>query len=358
MSRERWQGRSPLEAFPVSIGLLGACAILFVATDFVYPGERGDAIKHWGMNMQAGFSEGEFWRPVTAMFLHADVLHVLLNMYALLQLCPALERTIGSARFSAIYFGGGIAGSLASLAIEPASLGASGAICGIMATFVRFERVRLGSFRAVLRDPIGSQFLVWLLITIAFGFSVARISNAGHIGGMIGGWAVSAAVVPALSGQDRGRLSVRPSWIRSALVLAGLAALAVADARPVWSADYCARAAARASERGERIRALELIGAARRAPLARDKGLYFALGAAEQDAGREEVAEAFYSLAEDSGYRGEELGHNQAILIEGRGDEKALLAHLRKWKGRGGLDQWEERRLQLEAMEARGELKR
>ena len=358
MSFERWQGRSPLEAFPVSIGLLGACAILFVATDFVFPGERGEAIKHWGMNMQAGFAQGEVWRPITGMFLHADLMHLLLNMYALWQLCPALERTIGSARFSAIYFGAGIAGSLASLAIEPASLGASGAICGIMATFVRFERVRLGSFRAVMRDPVGSQFLVWLAITIVFGFTVARVSNAGHIGGMIGGWAISAAVVPALAGQDRGRLSVRPSIVKSVLVLAGLATLALADLRPFWSADFCVRAAVRASQSGDTNRAFELIQRARRAPLARDPGLFFALGASEQEDHRDAVAAALYALADDSGYRGDELGHNQAMLIDQRGDDRALLAHLLKWQGRGGLPQWQERLRELESMEARGELKR
>ena len=75
------------------------------------------------------------------MFLHGGLLHIALNMYAFWQLCPTLERALGSARFSAIYFGAGLAGSLASLLFEPASLGASGAICGIMATYLRFERV-------------------------------------------------------------------------------------------------------------------------------------------------------------------------------------------------------------------------
>lgn len=359
MTMERWQGRSPLEAFPVSVGLLGACAVLFVVTDFVFPGARGEAIKVWGMNMQAGFAAGELWRPLTAMFLHADLLHIVLNMYALWQLCPALERNIGSARFSAIYFGAGLAGSLASLLFEPASLGASGAICGVMATYVRFERVALGSFRAVLRDPVGSQFLVWLLINIVIGFTVARVSNAGHIGGMLGGWAVSAAVVPALDGFQRGRLSKKPSPARCVAVALLLAAIGAAAFRPVWSAGYLAQAAARASEKGDTRVALDLLGQARKAPLGRNPKLFFQLGLAEQEAGRDEAAAAFYALAAECGLQATALGHNQAMLLEQRGDERELLLHLRRWKDAGRpLPEWGERLEELEAREARGELRR
>ncbi|KAF0247122.1 MAG: hypothetical protein FD180_61 [Planctomycetota bacterium] len=359
MSFERWQGRSPLEAFPVSIGLLGACAILFVATDLAFPDGRGEAIKMWGMNMQTGFSHGEVWRPVTAMFLHGGFLHILLNMYALWQLCPSLERTIGSARFAAIYFGAGIAGSLASIAFEPASLGASGAICGIMATFLRFERVRLGSFRAVLRDPVGSQFFVWLFINIAFGFTIARVSNAGHIGGILGGWAVSAAVVPALAGRDRGRLSSKPSLLKSILFFAALAALGAAAARPAWSSAWRVQAAAEAAIAGDESRAFELVEAARKAPLAREPEWVFEAGISAQKAEKNRVAEALYELADERGMRHPALGNNHAMMIEKRGDERALLAHLRKWRERGvELEDWQAQLRELEAREARGELQR
>ncbi|MCC6738366.1 MAG: rhomboid family intramembrane serine protease [Planctomycetia bacterium] len=357
MTSERWQGRSPLEAFPVSIGLLGACAALFASTDLVFRGARGEAIRVWGMNMQAEFAAGELWRPLTAMFLHADVLHILLNMYALWQLCPALERGIGSARFSAIYFGAGLAGSLASLLFEPASLGASGAICGVMATYVRFERVALGSFRAVLRDPVGSQFLVWLLINIVLGFTVSRISNAGHIGGMLGGWAVSAAVVPALDGFQRGRLSKKPSALRCAAVTLLLAVVAAGAFRPLWNAGVLSRAAALASARGDTRGAIDLVERARRAPLARNPRLFFQLGLAEQEAGRDEAAAALYTLAAEAGLQAPALGHNQAMLLEKRGNERELLLHLRRWKDAGRpLPGWQDRLDELEAMEARGEL--
>ncbi len=359
MRYERWQGRSPLEAFPVSIGLLGACAVFFIATDLAFPGGKGEGIKTWGMNMQVGFARGEFWRPLTAMFLHGGLLHIALNMYGFWQLCPALEANIGSARFAAIYFGAGLVGSFASLLIEPASLGASGAICGVMATYLRFERVRLGSFRAVLRDPVGSQFLIWLVINIALGFSIARVSNAGHIGGIIGGWAVSAAVIPALSGHERGRLSSRPSLPKCIAVVLGLAVLCGAAFRPVWSADFCARTAARASADGETAEAIEFIERARNAPLTADPRLYFALGAAEQEEGRDAVAAAFYALAAGKGLSATALGHNQAMLIEKKGDEKALLRHLQHWKSMGKpLPEWEARREELQAREARGELGR
>lgn len=357
MTRERWQGRSPLEAFPVSLGLFGACAVLFVASDFAFRGPRGVAMKDWGMNFQAAFALGQFWRPLTSMFLHVDLLHVVLNLFALWQLCPALESQIGSARFAAIAFGAGLAGSCASMVFEPASLGASGAICGVMATYVRFDRVALGSFRAILRDPVASQFLVWLLLTIIMGFTVLRVSNAGHIGGLLGGWAVSAAVLPALDGWQRGRLAARPSVPRFVAVAGGLVLLAAAAYRPLWDATALAHSAALASESGETAKAVALVGHARRAPLRRNPPLFFHLGFDEQQAGRDEAAAAFYALAAECGLQATALGHNQAMLLEKRGNERELLLHLRRWKDAGRpLPGWQDRLDELEAMEARGEL--
>lgn len=357
MSPQRWQGRPALESFPVSIGLLGACVALFAATDLHIPGIGGAAIKVWGANLQSGFARGEVWRPVTSMFLHGGLLHVVLNMYVLWQLCPALERTLGSARFAAIYFGAGIVGSLASMAVEPASLGASGAICGIMATFVRLERVTLGSFAAVWRDPVGRQFLAWLLINLVLGFMMPGISNASHIGGVIGGWAIGAAVLPALGGTDRGRLSQRPSWVKLAAFLLALVGFGLADAHPVWSSWYVAGRAADASARGDTKTALELVDKARHMPLGRRAPAFFELGYAEQEAGRDEVAEAMYEAADELGFQEEPLGHNEAILLAKRGNQRALLKHLRKWRDRGiPLEKWEDKLTDLEEKEARGEL--
>ncbi|MCE9581328.1 MAG: rhomboid family intramembrane serine protease, partial [Planctomycetes bacterium] len=312
-----------------------------------------------GINLQTGFSHGEAWRPLTSMFLHGSLLHIALNMFALWQLCPALERTLGSARFATIYFGAGLAGSLASMAFEPASLGASGAICGIMATFIRLERVSLGSFRAVWRDPVGQQFLVWLGINLVLGFSMPRISNAAHIGGVLGGWAVGAAVMPALRGMDRGKLSSRPSWIKLAVCAVALVAFGIADARPVWSSWYVASQAAAASAKGDTRTALTLVEKARHMSIGRHAQTFFELGLAEQEADRDEVAEAMYAAADDLGFHEEPLGHNQAILIHKHGNERALLNHLRKWRDRGiELEKWQDKLTELEAREARGELGR
>jgi len=335
MSTQRWQGRSPLEAFPVSIGLMGACAVLFGVTHLGLMGERGPSLIEWGMNYGVGFSRGQAWRPVTSIFLHANFIHIAFNLYAFWQLCPALERMIGSWRFAVIYFGAGLTGSVASLAFEPASLGASGAICGIMATYLRFERVSLGSFRAVWRDPVGQQFVVWLGLTVALGFTQVRISNAGHIGGIVGGWAFSAAVFPALRGMDRGRISSRPSAVKLAACIVLLAAAGLAVARPVWTSWYWAQRAVAASRAGDTPRALELVDKARQARWGKDGAACFALGLEEQQAGRDAVAEALYRLSEDTGFDDTALGHNLAMLLAKRGDTAALLAHLRNWKARG-----------------------
>jgi membrane associated rhomboid family serine protease len=128
-----------------------------------------------------GVANGEWWRVGTAAFLHANALHILFNMYALWLLGRALERYIGTARFLAIYVVAGITGSAgALLATNPdtATVGASGAIFGLMGALLVLER------RGVpLVGPILPVLLINLVITLAY----PGISIGGHIGGVIGG---------------------------------------------------------------------------------------------------------------------------------------------------------------------------
>lgn len=358
MRFERWQGRSPLELFPVSIGLLGACVVFFLATDVLHVMD-----KSWGVNEPAAFARGEFWRPVTSMFLHGGLLHLLLNSYAFWMLCPSLEAEVGSAKFAAVYFGAGIVGSLASLSFEWASLGASGAICGVMATYLRFERVRLGSFRAVMRDPVASQFLVWLGINIALGFfggaafggRGARVSNAGHIGGVIGGWAMSAALFPALKGANRGRIAPKISVPKLAAVLAGMAAMVVADLHPVWNASYCAQAAVDAAIAGNEAKAMDLVAKMKKAPLAKEPGLAFRAAYRAIEEGHPAVGMALV----EAGLGLEAFDPDLAEGLEDAQQPKALLAYLRAWNARlkGLPEPWPAKLKELEALEARGELR-
>jgi len=123
----------------------------------------------------------DYWRLVTAGFLHENFLHIGFNMYLLYLLGLMLEPAIGSLRFAAVYFTALLVGSFgALLATGAPSLGASGAVFGLMGAMVVELRARRLS---VMESGIGGLILINLILS----FSLANISVGGHIGGLIGG---------------------------------------------------------------------------------------------------------------------------------------------------------------------------
>jgi membrane associated rhomboid family serine protease len=144
-------------------------------------------------------ANGDWWRVITGGFLHAGLLHLLLNMYVLYIAGSILEPGIGTPRFLGIYFISLIAGSLGALIIDPNSLtvGASGAIFGLMAAVVVIARAR-----GV--EQLASQFGLFIVLNLVLTFSISGISVGGHIGGLIGG-AVAAGLVLLVERQLSGR---------------------------------------------------------------------------------------------------------------------------------------------------------
>ena len=138
-----------------------------------------------------GVADGEYYRLLTSAFLHGGVLHLLLNMYALFLFGPQLEAAFGRWRFTALYFVSALGGSAASYALSPPnqpSLGASGAVFGLLGAFLVVTR-RLG------RDT--TPVLVLLAINLGYGFLVPRIDWKAHLGGLVAGGLIALALAYA-----------------------------------------------------------------------------------------------------------------------------------------------------------------
>jgi membrane associated rhomboid family serine protease len=133
---------------------------------------------------------GEVWRILTGAFLHASPLHLLFNMFALYVLGTLIEPAIGTWRFVGIYFAALFAGSAGALLMSDPNeitVGASGAIFGLMAAAFVVARSR-----GV--DEIASQIGLFVVLNLVFTFSIPGISIGGHIGGLIGGAIAALAV--------------------------------------------------------------------------------------------------------------------------------------------------------------------
>jgi rhomboid protease GluP len=136
-------------------------------------------------------ARGEYWRIVTSAFLHGGLMHIGLNMFALVQVGTYLETLVGSVRMLAIYTIALIGSGIAVFLFSPndVTVGASGAIFGIFGALVAIG-LRLG--------PRGRGLITQTLpivgLNLAFGFSMPNISNAGHIGGLASGFLAGLAI--------------------------------------------------------------------------------------------------------------------------------------------------------------------
>jgi membrane associated rhomboid family serine protease len=128
-----------------------------------------------------GVSEGEWWRLITATFLHYGPLHLGMNMLVLWFIGPPLEEYFGHWRYLLVYLVSGLAGSAGALLWSPNALtvGASGAIWGIMGAALLLEARRIWVF--------GGQAMGLVVFNLAITFLIPGISIGGHIGGLIGG---------------------------------------------------------------------------------------------------------------------------------------------------------------------------
>lgn len=177
-------------------------------------GTRSFVTDSFGMLPQA-VAAGEPYRLFTAMFVHFGLVHIGVNMYALLLLGPQLEQVLGRWRFLALYLLAGLGGTVTSYVASPAfSAGASGAIFGLFGAYFVIAR-RVGSDTG--------QIVGLIVINLMLGLFFPGIDVRAHIGGLVAGAAIAAALVYAPGGRRR-----LPVQLTGVVVVA--AALAVAAA--------------------------------------------------------------------------------------------------------------------------------
>jgi membrane associated rhomboid family serine protease len=185
----------------------------------------GSTIYEKGVLWAPFVANGDYWRLLTAAFLHYGPFHLLLNMLGLYWFGSLLEQRIGSGRFLLLYLVSGLAGSAGALVISPTNptVGASGAIFGILGAGLVLEQQRDYVFGGSALGVIIAN----LVLTFAWS---SNISVGGHIGGLIGG----AAATLALSRFGRGHAA----YGRAGLVgIAGIVAVGIVSvAVAYWKA--------------------------------------------------------------------------------------------------------------------------
>jgi membrane associated rhomboid family serine protease len=164
-----------------------------------------------------GVAQGDYYRLLTSTFLHFGIIHIALNMYCLYLLGPALERAFGTLRFAGLYLVSGLAGATLSYALGPSyeqAAGASGAVFGLFGAFFVLQRRRGGDV---------TQIATTIGINLFISFAASSyIDWRGHVGGLIGGAVVGAAIVYAPTGARRGVFQLAGAFFVVLIVVAGV----------------------------------------------------------------------------------------------------------------------------------------
>lgn len=159
----------------------------------------GDMI-NWGANVAALTLTGDAWRLLTSMFLHIGLIHIAFNMYMLLAFGPIVERQFGHGRFTLIYLLSGLFGSLVSAMYHAdggkivVAAGASGALMGISGAFIGHWLVAGARHAAQEQISMRGPLVQTIVINLVLGFINPGVDNACHVGGLVSGVLLGAAL--------------------------------------------------------------------------------------------------------------------------------------------------------------------
>ncbi|MBI2525181.1 MAG: rhomboid family intramembrane serine protease [Candidatus Rokubacteria bacterium] len=184
----------------------------------------GAALLALGMTGAYPWQLGHWWTLLTAAYLHGSLLHIAFNLLWIHQLAPAVEEVYGRSRLVLIFTGGGVLGFvLSNWAGVGTTIGASGAVFGLLGAMAAYGRSRGGLFgMAVFR-----QYWQWAVILFIMGFLMPGVNNFAHAGGFVGGYLAALAL-----GHGDGRVERGMHALAAAAVVA-LTALAFALA--IWT---------------------------------------------------------------------------------------------------------------------------
>lgn len=194
----------PRSGFFVTPLLVDISILIFVLMAFsgvsIFAPQKSDILA-WGADFGPLTLNGQWWRIVTNFFIHIGIMHLVLNMYALVYIGILLEPFLGKLRYAAAYLLTGIAGSVCSLYIHSftISAGASGAIFGLYGVFLAMLSTNF--IEKKTRKPLLISIGIFVLMNLTNGMK-SGIDNAAHIGGLVTGIIIGYAYVFTLRRPD------------------------------------------------------------------------------------------------------------------------------------------------------------
>lgn len=197
-SRTTFGGRVSGDTSRISLAIIALNVAIFVFGLVVGEAELQNRFANLaGVPGVIGVADGQYYRLLTAAFLHVNVLHIAFNMFALAQLGPMLESALGRVRFLTLYalsaFGGSVLSMVLADPLQP-GVGASGAIFGLFGAYFVVVRKMGGETRSIV---------TLLAINLVITFTIPFIDWRAHVGGLLTGVVVAGAFAYAPKGDRR-----------------------------------------------------------------------------------------------------------------------------------------------------------
>jgi rhomboid protease GluP len=186
---------------PAVIGLIILNVLAFAVELLLHSANRPQVLYQLGaLEPNAVLFNHQYWRFITALFLHYNAIHLLFNLFALYILGPPLERALGAVRFLVCYVIAGLGSGAGVIAltslrlIQPAELvGASGCVMGIVGAWAGYllrHRHALQSKRRL------SNIAIIILVQVAFDISTPQVSTSAHLCGLLTGFVLGLMIAP------------------------------------------------------------------------------------------------------------------------------------------------------------------
>jgi len=184
----------------------------------------GSGLGFWAANIGPLTIDGQWWRLFTAIFVHSNLLHLLLNMWALWNIGRLTERLFGNRAYLGLYLGAGLIASMATLAWDPArgSVGASGAIFGLFGAFLAYL-IRPGDLPHGVFRSHWVPTLLFVAFNLVSGALDTATDNAAHVGGLLGGFALGLVLARPVSRREES-VSFRRSHFTATILIVGVLA--------------------------------------------------------------------------------------------------------------------------------------
>ncbi len=185
-------GGSLRERAPVVFGIIVACVVAYLVLPVVAPQVAGAM-----QQANGAVAAGQVWRLLTAAFLHAGLLHIGFNMYALYLFGPGIERQVGSLAFLSLYLGSAMAGGAAFFVYDALTGGGAGSAVGASGAIFGLFGAALAAAYSSRRTPAGREGLRSLLTLLAINavipLVVPQIAWQAHAGGLAAGFLMATA---------------------------------------------------------------------------------------------------------------------------------------------------------------------